>query len=262
MADDVIPPCYFPSTVMFIDDKRSFLYNLSLGLPKDIAYEMYNSPLHALKVLESTSYQDEAIRKRAIAGTVHPSGEPLTDFAFEGSADAVSHEVYNQLRFQEITVVIVDYNMPDMNGLEFCKKIDRQWVKLILLTSQSDSNLAIDALNRADIDYYIQKQQPNLGEIVSDQVHKLQKYIEFAKDCNVSSEIIARLTKGEIMPFLLSPEIVLQGEIKDWSTYLYPANKLEGDSPLYYNYIHDKNVLGLDEKRITSYRDYCNAKEV
>ena len=44
-----IPVCYFPTTVMFIDDRERFLTGLALNLPRDLSYQMYTNPQNALK---------------------------------------------------------------------------------------------------------------------------------------------------------------------------------------------------------------------
>ncbi|MDH2916214.1 MAG: hypothetical protein PXX77_04975, partial [Gallionella sp.] len=48
-----IPPFYFPTTVFFVDDSIDFLSNLSLKLPPDLAFQLYDSPVNALKMLNS-----------------------------------------------------------------------------------------------------------------------------------------------------------------------------------------------------------------
>jgi response regulator RpfG family c-di-GMP phosphodiesterase len=51
--------------------------------------------------------------------------------------------------------------MPDMNGLDFLKKIKESPVKKVLVTSESDYTIAIDAFNNGIIDAYIRKDSPD-----------------------------------------------------------------------------------------------------
>lgn len=48
-----IPPFYFPTTVVFIDDNIDFLANLSLRLAPNLAFQLYDSPINALVMLNS-----------------------------------------------------------------------------------------------------------------------------------------------------------------------------------------------------------------
>ena len=59
-----------------------------------------------------------------------------------------------------IGVVVVDYKMPQMNGVELCKIIREHYhSKTILLTAEAGSNDAIDAFNNKLIDGYIRKNE-------------------------------------------------------------------------------------------------------
>ena len=57
----------------------------------------------------------------------------------------------------DFCVIISDYKMPDMNGLEFLQKIKQLYphVVLIMLTAVSDVNIAIDAINDIGIFKFI-----------------------------------------------------------------------------------------------------------
>ena len=41
-----IPPFYFPTTVIFVDDSTVFLENLSFQLDPQLAFQLYESPIN------------------------------------------------------------------------------------------------------------------------------------------------------------------------------------------------------------------------
>lgn len=70
-----------------------------------------------------------------------------------------TQEALNILNSQPIELIICEYNMPEMDGIEFFKlscEINPQTVK-ILMTADSDANILIEAINKGDIYKYIKK---------------------------------------------------------------------------------------------------------
>jgi CheY-like chemotaxis protein len=57
------------------------------------------------------------------------------------------HMIYEPSRFNNIAVLVVDYSMPTINGIEFCKQLGDKHVYKILLTAEADSDIAINAFN-------------------------------------------------------------------------------------------------------------------
>ena len=63
------------------------------------------------------------------------------------------------LEAREISLVISDYNMPKMNGMEFLKQVKTLYPHLlaIMLTGQAELNIAVQAINEAGVYKFIQK---------------------------------------------------------------------------------------------------------
>ncbi len=63
------------------------------------------------------------------------------------------------LRGEQVALVVADQRMPVMEGTELLAKIGERLVgtRRVLLTAYADTNAAIDAINRARVDYYILK---------------------------------------------------------------------------------------------------------
>jgi len=77
-------------------------------------------------------------------------------------------------RYDEISVVVVDYDMPEMNGVEFCRNLKNPNIKKILLTGQAGSDEAIRAFNSNIINYYIRKSDDNLFEHLTEAIQEMQ----------------------------------------------------------------------------------------
>lgn len=70
-------------------------------------------------------------------------------------------EALNQmkLRGEQTAVILADYRMPEMNGIEFLERAMDVYpnARRALLTAYADTGAAIDAINVVDLDYYLLK---------------------------------------------------------------------------------------------------------
>jgi thioredoxin reductase (NADPH) len=64
-----------------------------------------------------------------------------------------------KLRGEEVAVLLADYRMPEMNGIEFLEQAMDVYpgARRALLTAYADTGAAIDAINVVDLDYYLLK---------------------------------------------------------------------------------------------------------
>src|ERR1700741_847795 len=64
-----------------------------------------------------------------------------------------------KLRGGLVAVILADYRMPQMNGIEFLEQALDVYpgARRVLLTAYADSNAAIDAINVVDLDHYLLK---------------------------------------------------------------------------------------------------------
>ena len=81
-------------------------------------------------------------------------------------------EAFPLIEKQDFDAIISDYRMPKMDGIEFFKIVREESpiTKRILITGYSDLHLARDAINKAKVDYYIEKpwNKDTLREVMYD----------------------------------------------------------------------------------------------
>lgn len=152
---------YHPTTTVFLDDNHRFLQTLTLNLGNDVLCRTFNDPRQALMAVH------QPVPK---AGHRHSATmeSPVRDALFN-----LPKSLGDQ-RFQHVSVVVVDYEMPAMDGITFCQQIQDPHVKKILLTGVADEKVAIRALNNRLIDYYIHKSESALIERLLAAIQQLQ----------------------------------------------------------------------------------------
>lgn len=193
-----IAPYFHPTKIVLVDDDIDFLGNLSLQLDADLAYLLFDSTRKALGYINQSrgrgNIADRFLRERSSSPENSQIGEK--EQLLEIDSEAVLQEMYFSNRFSQISVVLVDYEMPQMDGLEFCRKIKEPHVKKILFTGVATESLAIDAFNDGVIDRYIGKHEPAVYDMLNQTIRQFQKdYLRdlFATAANMFSLVIPDL---------------------------------------------------------------------
>lgn len=145
----------YPGTVAFLDDERHFLDGLSVAVPDDFVCQYFQKPQRCIDYLLAQVPRWQT-QKLAMAKLVANSEAPGS--LLEG---LTSHLYASHARFELATVLVVDYQMPAMNGLAVLEQLKLWPGKRVLLTGQADEQLAVDAFNRGLIDHFIPKHAPN-----------------------------------------------------------------------------------------------------
>ena len=116
--------------------------------------------------------QDEAIRtailtvdddpgvSRAVARDLRRRyGERHRIVRAESAAAALDALRQMKLRGDLVAVILADYRMPELNGIEFLERAMDIYpgARRVLLTAYADTGAAIDAINVVDLDYYLLK---------------------------------------------------------------------------------------------------------
>lgn len=165
------PVCYYPTTVVLVDDDRKYLKSLGFILDvKKMAPRFFSNPQEALDFLQKykpVSFVDKCLIKREDVRIDHRT----TDLDLR----AIRAQIYNPNRFSEISVVIVDYAMPSLNGLELCSLIRDKPFKILLLTGEAGEEIAVKAFNEGIIDKFIRKDATDFQNLLSNAIFELQQ---------------------------------------------------------------------------------------
>lgn len=171
MSKPAIPSFYFPTTVLMIDDNVEFLKSIAIGLPAEAAtYNFFSDPQRALQLIND-KYQGNEVADGLVNLIDEEEFEHRT---LDVNVRDIYRIMYNRARFQQISTVVVDYHMPGMDGIEFCKSIKNSNIQKILLTSIVDESKAIEVLNEGLIHTFIRKQSPNVMQLMSQALTQAQ----------------------------------------------------------------------------------------
>jgi len=168
-----IPAYYYPTTTLLIDDSKAFLTNFSLQLQNDLAIKLLSSSREALAYIEA-AHDSSHVSQRSVDVSQETDGNPITNHTITLDLSSIQEEIYNARRFSEVAVVVVDYNMPLIDGLEFCRQLAGSPIKKILLTGKGDEKTAVAAFNEGLIDHFIQKNNEDVVSLVNENIKKLQ----------------------------------------------------------------------------------------
>ena len=151
--------CYFPSTIVLVDDSPSFLESLCDVLSNEnLIVWPFSNQNDALEFINDSSkinfleisylkLYNEASSPDSCSSTIN--------------INMLHDMIYSEDRFSLISAVVADYSMPGMNGVEFLSKIKNPNIQKVLLTGIADEKVAIDAFNDKYINKFVKKDHVN-----------------------------------------------------------------------------------------------------
>lgn len=164
----IVPCCYFPTTVVAVDDSgKSFFDHLRFALGEQVALKPFESPNAALEYF-SQEYKTIPYIKKWISNAreqvvLNREAEALDTVHSYTHIDIASihKEIYSAERFKNIVTLVVDYHMPEMDGLKFSRSVrvalNEQLIKILMLTGKAADSLGLEALNDDVIDIFLKK---------------------------------------------------------------------------------------------------------
>lgn len=167
-----MPLFSYPTTIVLIDDDQLFLKALNLQLNKHFLVKSFSDVNESLSFFKK--YKPVWSSEPFLRGcSEHEISQDSAYIPVDLNAKALSEIRKNPNRFQDVSVVIVDYKMPNINGLDFCRAIHGMPIKKILLTGAVDYPDAVLAFNEGIIDRYIRKDNLNLIEEINQHISNL-----------------------------------------------------------------------------------------
>ncbi len=308
-------PFFHPTSVVVVDDDPVFLESFKFLIGQDADCRLYANPKEAVTYLQDVSSlvtPSSSFFFPCSDGEGRRRFEPSDRFiAF--SPSKIRDLMFNKRRFDMTSVVIVDYDMPEIDGVEFCRQIKDLPCKKVILTGKADEKVAVRAFNQGLIDRFIFKHSENVSEEIFSALGQLQQdyfrditqrlvealriktpefidnpdfsqffhdlcrrescveyyfsadpqgvlllnasgkmmfllvrdtefiraHYEIATDNEAPTELLERLKSGLEQPWFPSPYEYYDPNIINWQNYLYPAERIGGDTGWYCSFIDD-----------------------
>lgn len=188
-------PYFHDTSVAVIDDDPMYLESFLFRLSSVGNLKGFHDPEVALRYIIMEAPQPPNLTKY-----VERTSENLTageidrgDRMLHFHGDYIQDVQKDLGRAHQVSVIVVDYNMPKMNGLQVCRAIEPLPCRKVLLTGKATKNIGINALNDGLIDAYFEKQDEDLSEKILDAI-SFHKKLYFR---NVSSPLLTTLGRFE-----------------------------------------------------------------
>ncbi|MGH1352060.1 MAG: hypothetical protein ACRBBN_14810 [Methyloligellaceae bacterium] len=181
-------PYYHPTSITIIDDDPIFLESFSFYLSDDFRCHTFSYPDEGLRYIHHQEQLRHKTQHYFLENTRQADPRETTE---HNNLRLKPLHIYKGLqstkRFERISVAIVDYDMPGMNGLDVFRQISSCPIQKVLLTGKASIETAIGAKEDGIIDTFLMKQEHNLFNRIHSELKKLQKnYFE-----NIAGRVIS-----------------------------------------------------------------------
>ena len=167
-----LPVYTHPTLTVLVDDSSSFLKSLSFQLDPGLARKTFHDPSNALQWLHDSTRMHAGVT--ALHVNFDTQNLPPDQCNVALDVERIWRISAQAQRFATPSVLVVDYSMPQMNGLEFCQAVRDLPCKKILFTGAADEKVAVAAFNRGLIDRYIKKSDDDALDSLEREIHALQ----------------------------------------------------------------------------------------
>jgi CheY-like chemotaxis protein len=196
-----LPLFYFPLTICWIDDDQLFL---------DAANNLFKEDYNCITFINSKKAIEFLINYRSPYEKINLTRE-LTESDIYNVHNHLPIDIdiskitqlANTLSIKnELGILIIDNNMPYMNGIDICHQLKDSGYKKILLTGQTNPIEVIDAFNNGIIDKFIGKDK-NIAEKLKKDILKLSYQYFYDK----TRYLLTHIETSQLSP--LSDEIFI-----------------------------------------------------
>ena len=166
----VLPICFYPMRKIILDDDHAFSQSILLKMHGK-NFTLYNSPKNALNHLLH-EYQPSLTKAHLLvkdSNVADSSTQHIINIDLKKL-----NKMLLQSFHQDISVLFVDYHMPEMRGTDFLKEIQHLPIKKALITGENDYQIAIDAFNSGLVDAYLRKDDPDFSNEIQRIVSELE----------------------------------------------------------------------------------------
>jgi CheY-like chemotaxis protein len=166
-----LPLFYFSPTICWVDDNQLFLDAANSLFKEDYNCLTFVKPADAIQFL--TSYQSPYSKINFTREfTESDMFDTHNHLPVDINISEITQLANNASIRNEIAILVIDNNMPEINGIDICHNLKDSTYKKILLTGETGPIEVIDAFNHGIIDKFIakdksvtEKLQKNISEL-------------------------------------------------------------------------------------------------
>jgi CheY-like chemotaxis protein len=188
-----LPLYQHPTLVIMVDDSASFVASMEFRMNPNLPVKSFSGSVEALRWIFASFRRRQ--EEPASLHRIEPAAQAPVGRAGLSSLRQLYQTVLDPRRFDAPAVVVVDYAMPHIDGLDFCRALDGLPCKKILFTGEADEMVAVDAFNRGLIDRYLKKGDPEALERLSVEIAALERQY-FAERSLALHDLLAPHTYG------------------------------------------------------------------
>lgn len=174
MINDSIPACYFPSTVLFLDNNLDLLQTTIAQHEPRFFYKLFAQVSEALNYLNDSKYHPELLNQYCFHEKDRANNLNLFNHITSEELTPIYAEVFNPARYSEISVVVVAFRLLECSALEFLQHIGNNLTKKIVLIDVEDELDAMKAQTEGLIDSYVIRTQPDFANKIHESIERLQ----------------------------------------------------------------------------------------
>jgi CheY-like chemotaxis protein len=194
-----LPVYKHPTLTVLVDDSESFISNLKFQIDPALTVKSFQDAHDALSWIE-TIYDGNRGAVPPIRVGYDEQTLSLDRRIVALDIDKIYRIAMNPRRFHEPAVIVIDYAMPQMNGVDFCRALKGLQCKKILFTGEADEMVAVEAFNAGLIDCYLKKGDPHALDRLEFEIAALEHEYFIEK-----SEALRDLLTQHSFSFLCDP---------------------------------------------------------
>ena len=164
----MIPIMYYPTTTIFLDDNNDFLESLKV-------LEFSDKNIFTTNANIAMDHINKEKSKMLIIPKI--TNAETQDEYIQHHLQNVKKRIFIPNKESEISVLVIDYDMPQIDGISFCKNLNKvnSNIYKILLTGADKDDVISEALESGCIDFFLPKSNTNT-------LNKLKETIKNGKE--------------------------------------------------------------------------------
>lgn len=187
-----------PGGVVLLDDDQDYIESLSEVMPPDWHIQLFTRPKVCISQLleESAKAECDVWRHHEMVRRWREGASLISQMLDYWRDDKINRFAFTQ-------VLVIDYQMPAMNGLRVLSELSDWGGARILLSGHTDDKIALSAFNRGLINQYVAKSEDNFLDHLIQSIQQLKKL-----QINKHQQIWRLTFSSEKFAALCSPGIV------------------------------------------------------